>query len=102
MRGSGRVLGESALVRPGTEQSSACGIAQVAGREPSPEFAAELADTLSHFMKSLDNDMLRTLARDNLAGYTQEEMAKRNGISLPTVQRKLKLIREKWQRELRR
>jgi len=72
---------------------------ELVGREPTPEFAAEVAETLGRLMGLLDNDLLRALARDNLAGYTQQEMAERNGVSVPTVQRKLKLVREIWQRE---
>jgi DNA-directed RNA polymerase specialized sigma24 family protein len=97
-RGRGRVQGESAFARP-AELSAGPGITQVAGREPTPEFAAEVAETLGRLMGRLDNDLLRALARDNLAGYTQQEMAERNGVSVPTVQRKLKLVREIWQRE---
>ena len=98
-RGRGQTLGESAFDKPAVEASAPPGIGQVAGREPDPEFAAEVADTLRHLMQELGDDRLRALARDNLAGYSQEEMAQRNGIALPTVQRKLKLIRETWKRE---
>lgn len=97
-RGNGKVLGESAFV-PSGEFSAAPGISQVPGREPSPEFASETVETLARLMGLLENDQLRALARDNLAGYTQLEIARRNGISLPTVQRKLKMIREIWERE---
>jgi DNA-directed RNA polymerase specialized sigma24 family protein len=97
-RGRGRVLGESAIQGGDAAVSTAPGIAQIAGCEPDPHFAAEVADTLRHLMESLDDDRLRTLARENLAGFTQREMAARNGISIPTVQRKLKLIRETWKR----
>jgi len=100
-RGRSQTRGESAFERRAGEDSAAAGIGQVPGLEPSPAFAAELADLLGHLLRLLDDDMLRALARDNLAGYTQEEMAERNGIALPTVQRKLKLIREKWDREIR-
>jgi DNA-directed RNA polymerase specialized sigma24 family protein len=98
-RGQGRVHGESAF-DGSSKRSGQAGIAHVVARDPDPQFAAELADLLGHLMKLLDDDLLRSLARDNLAGYTQQEMTKRHGISLPTVQRKLKLIAEKWQRGL--
>jgi DNA-directed RNA polymerase specialized sigma24 family protein len=98
-RGRGRVHGESAFARP-ADASAGPGINQVAGREPTPEFAAEVAETLGRLMGLLENDLLRALARDNLAGYTQPEMAERHGISLPTVQRKLRLVREMWRGEI--
>lgn len=99
-RGLNKTRGESAFEKPAGEASGSPGIGQIAGREPNPAFAAALADLLAHLLKSLDDDLLQALARDNLAGYTQEEMAKRNGIALATVQRKLRLIREKWDREV--
>jgi len=99
-RGRSQTRGESVFEGPGDKRFGAGGIGQVPGLEPNPAFAAEVADLLGHLLRLLDDDMLRALARDNLAGYTQEEMAKRNGIALPTVQRKLKLIREKWDREV--
>lgn len=97
-RGKGQVRGESAFA-VSADFSAGPGINQIAGREPTPEFAAEVAETLGRLMAALKNDLLRLLARDNLAGYTQQEMVDRHGISLPTVQRKLKLIREMWNRE---
>jgi len=98
-RGRSQTRGESVFESPSGEGAATAGIGQVPGLEPNPAFAAELADMLGHLMGLLDDDMLRALARDNLAGYTQEEMAERNGIAVPTVQRKLRLIREKWNRE---
>jgi len=99
-RGGGQIRGDSAFENRAAGSSAAPGISQVPGFEPDPAFAAELADLLGHLLRLLDNDMLRALARDNLAGYTQEEMATRNGIALATVQRKLKLIRERWNLEV--
>lgn len=99
-RGRGQTRGDSAFEKQPAGSSAGPGIGQVPGCEPDPAFAAELTDMLAHLLRLLDNDMLRALARDNLAGYTQEEMATRNGIALATVQRKLKLIREKWHREV--
>ena len=99
-RGRSRTRGESAFHDQAALVSAAPGIGQVPGLEPDPAFAAELADLLGHLLRLLDNDMLRAIARDNLAGYTHEEMATRNGIALATVQRKLKLIRERWNREV--
>jgi len=98
-RGRGRVQGESALDRRPATGSVGPGMGQFAGREPSPDFAVDLADMLNHVLRGLADETLRSLVRDTLAGYTQDEMAQRHGISVPTVQRKLRLVREKWRRE---
>ena len=99
-RGGGQIRGDSAFDNQAAGSSAAHGIGQIPGFEPDPAFAVELTDLLGHFLSRLDNDMLRALVRDNMAGYTQEEMATRNGIALATVQRKLKLIRERWNLEV--
>jgi DNA-directed RNA polymerase specialized sigma24 family protein len=64
------------------------------------EQAQKRGGTLQRLMLALKDDMLKRLASDQLAGYTQEEMATRLGRALPTVQRKLRLIRDIWQQEL--
>lgn len=97
-RGGGEVLGESAL--HGAHDNDAHVMHNIVGGEPTPEFAAEFTETLQRLMLSLQDDVLRRLANDQLAGYTQDEMAQRQGIAIPTVQRKLRLIRDTWQQEL--
>ena len=97
-RGGGEVLGESALY--GAHDDDQHVLRNIVGHEPTPEFAAEFAETLQRLMLALKDDMLKRLASDQLAGYTQEEMATRLGRALPTVQRKLRLIRDIWQQEL--
>jgi DNA-directed RNA polymerase specialized sigma24 family protein len=97
-RGGGEVLGESAL--HGTHDDDAHVMHNIAGAEPTPEFAAEFTETLQRLMLALKDDLLKRLASDQLAGYTQEEMASRQEIAIATVQRKLRLIRDIWQQEL--
>ena len=97
-RGEGKVQGESVLWNVAGSRAHP-GIGEIAGLQPTPQFAAEVADNLRTLLEGLPNDLLRELARDSLAGYTQEEMAKRHHLSLPTIQRKLRLIRTQWQPE---
>ncbi|MEN9554832.1 MAG: hypothetical protein RLZZ232_1118 [Planctomycetota bacterium] len=97
-RGGGELLGESAL--HGAHDNDAHVMHNIVGGEPTPEFAAEFTETLQRLMLSLQDEVLRRLASDQLAGYTQDEMAQRQGIAIPTVQRKLRLIRDTWQQEL--
>jgi len=97
-RGYGTVRGESAFLNVMSGNSST-GISNVASREPTAEFSFDVAETLGQLMGILETDLLRALVRDSLAGYTQQEMAERNRISLPTVQRKMKMVREIWTKE---
>jgi RNA polymerase sigma factor (sigma-70 family) len=97
-RGSGLVAGESALADPLASHGRG-GIDQVAGSEPTPEFAAEMIEAVDQLFNRLDDEELRRIALRKLEGYSNEEIAREIGRSLPTVERRLKMIRETWKRE---
>jgi RNA polymerase sigma factor (sigma-70 family) len=98
-RGSGLVAGESAFVDL-QASTGAAGIDEVAGPEPTPEFAAEMVEAVDRLLDKLADDQLRQIALYKLEGYTNEEIAEKIGRSLPTVERRLRLIRETWQAEM--
>ncbi len=98
-RGSGLVAGESAFVDL-QASAGAAGIDEVAGPDPTPEFAAEMVEAVDRLFDKLADDELRQIARHKLEGYTNEEIAGKIGRSLPTVERRLRLIREMWQGEV--
>jgi len=93
-RGGGRVLGEGALA--GVVPSGEDFMAQVAGKEPTPEFAAMVADEYRRLFGSLADESLRAVALLKLEGYSNEEIAKRLDYGLRTVERKLGVIRKRW------
>ena len=90
--------GESALIGPEVSDGGA-GINGVAGREPTPEFAAEMVEAVERLFNLLDDQELQRIASMKLEGYSNEEIAVGVGCSLPTVERRLKLIRELWKTE---
>jgi RNA polymerase sigma factor (sigma-70 family) len=93
-RGGGKVRGESVFAQ--ADSSQAClGIGQIVGREPTPAFAAELADQMQHLLNRLD-DNLRRLAVLKMQGYTNQEIAEILGCALRSVERKLHGIRVLW------
>lgn len=92
-RGGGRVAGESALEGPDTDGD---GFAQLACPEPTPEFAALLADECRHRLDGLRDETLRRIALLKMEGYTDAEVAARLDCGLRTVVRKLNLIRDTW------
>jgi DNA-directed RNA polymerase specialized sigma24 family protein len=95
-RGGGKVVGESALLAdPGAEME---GLAQFLGREPSPEFAAQLAEDSRRLVEALGNPSLRLVALMRLEGHGIEEIGRRLEISPRSVERKLHLIRMTWER----
>jgi len=95
-RGAFRVRGESALAVPaagGTEG----GLDQVPGKELSPTVAALVSEAYEQLLGSLGDETLQTIARWKLEGCENREIADRVGLSLRSVERKLKVIRELWQ-----
>ena len=96
-RGGGRVLREADLLEadPGGE----AGLEQVVGAEPTPEFAAMVAEECRCRIDGLGAEDLRRIAVWKLEGYTTEEIRERLGCSLRTVTLKLALIRTLWDPE---
>src|SRR5262249_7642559 len=68
------------------------GFESFAGREPPPEFGAAVADLL----ECLPTEELRRVALAKLEGCTNDEVARRLGRSVSTVERKLQVIRVLW------
>ena len=93
----GAVLGEAGLVRPG--DSSPAGLDQFAGREPTPEFAAEMAEECRLLLGRLDSADLQAVAVWKMEGDTVPQIAARLGCALSTVERRLRLIRQIWESE---
>jgi DNA-directed RNA polymerase specialized sigma24 family protein len=89
---------EQAVKRGGAEalRDEFASIEQVVGAEPTPSFAAEIAEQCRHLIDALDID-LRPIALWKLEGYTNSEIAAKMDRSLATVERKLVLIRRTWE-----
>lgn len=98
-RGGGTLRGESVFGKADDEPAGA-GIDDVLGREPTPEFAAMVAENYQRLLDILGDDQLREVARLRLEGHSNEEIADRLQIVSRSVERKLGKIRDKWAREL--
>ena len=86
--------------RGGTpDGSEADALAALPAPEPTPQFAAEVAEECRRRLEALGDDELRGVVVDKMEGYTNEEIAARRGWSLGKVERKLRLIRKTWERE---
>ena len=66
------------------------------GREPTPAFAAQVAEEFQRLLESLGDADLRTIAVRKMEGYTTEEIAAKLRRAPRTVERKLDLIRRRW------
>ena len=83
----------------GEDDADGAGLERVVGREPTPQFAAMVADECRRLLAALDDETLRQVALLRMEGYSDEEIAARVDCSLRTVSRKLALIRKAWLRE---
>ncbi len=72
---------------------------QFVGREPSPEFAALVAEECQRLLDNLNNDELVSVAHWKMEGYTTSEIAAKLGCAPRSVERKLQLIRTIWEKE---
>jgi DNA-directed RNA polymerase specialized sigma24 family protein len=73
---------------------------QVMSREPTPEVAAEMAERVRSLLASLDDAELEAIAVWKMEGFTNDEIAARLDCAPRTVERKLRLIRCIWEKEL--
>lgn len=99
-RGGGTVRGESALLGPAGSPEAEAGLDQVIGPEPTPEFAAQLAEEYERLLASLGDPELRRIALAKMEGHTTDEIAAQLNRSPRTVERKLELIRSLWEKEM--
>jgi RNA polymerase sigma factor (sigma-70 family) len=98
-RGGGNVRGDSVFVGKDAGESSLAGFSQVIDSAPTPAFAAQAAEELQRLLKMLENDRLRQIALAKMEGYSNQEIVRRLDMSLSSVERKLRLIRQTWQDE---
>jgi RNA polymerase sigma factor (sigma-70 family) len=100
-RGGGKVRGENELADPGAGLSGARSVwDQIPSHEPTPEFAAMLAEEYQTRLLKLGKEELRRIAVLRMEGYSNEEIAEKLGCALRTVARRLELIRNVWSDEL--
>jgi DNA-directed RNA polymerase specialized sigma24 family protein len=74
-------------------------VVTIMGPEPTPAFAAQLAEEFRARLDALGNAELRAMALAKMEGYTNDEIAARLGVVERTVARRLRLIRKLWAAE---
>ena len=94
-RGGGQVVLSSSLATEdenGMEQA----MSELASPDPDPQFVVTMNDSLEHLMSLLKDEELRTIAIAKLNGESNQEIANKTHRSLPTIERRLRLIRDVW------
>lgn len=98
-RGGTELRGESIVDGPTNDQTPA-GFDQFLGEDPSPEFIVAMDEQYQVLMNALSDESQRQVAKLRMDGFTNEEISKRLEISVRSVERKLKLVRDTWEHEL--
>jgi DNA-directed RNA polymerase specialized sigma24 family protein len=78
------------------------GFDRVAGNAPDPGFEAAMAEACQRLLDLLGDEQLRHIAVWRMEGHGNAEIARRLGCVVETVERRLRLIRATWQKELDR
>jgi DNA-directed RNA polymerase specialized sigma24 family protein len=91
-RGGGRRAAEEGAGGPGLEQ--------LLSREPSPAFAAQMADEIRRLLGLLADPELQAIALYKMEGHGVEEIAAKVGYAPRSIKRKLQLIRSRWEKEM--
>lgn len=90
-----QVKRQQAKKRSSAAEQAVPDIAQLVGAEPTPQFAAEVAEQVEQLLGLLDEE-LRTVATMKLEGFTNTEIAQRIGVVERSIERKLARIRVEW------
>lgn len=98
-RGAGDVRGDSVFLAL-DEDGRPAAFDQLVGDEPTPAFLAAMNEEHERLLGQLRDDTLRKVAVWRMEGYTNAEIAEKLSVAPGTVERKLRLIRNRWSREL--
>ena len=75
---------------------AALDLEQVIGREPTPEFTAQVVEECERLLGSLNDPTLQSVALWKMEGYTTPEIAAKLDCVPRSVERKLQAIRRLW------
>lgn len=89
-----RLGGQSRILRPADDPTLR--LESIVGPEPSPAFAAQVAEEYRRLLGILGDDILRWVAVLRMEGYSIAEIAAEIRKTPRTIERKLRLIRDIW------
>jgi DNA-directed RNA polymerase specialized sigma24 family protein len=99
LRDEGRQKRRGGRVSLDAGRDDAALLQQVLSREPTPAFAAEVAEQYERLLALLNHPELSRVAGLKMEGYTNDEIAARLHCTKRTVQRRLRIIRGRWEKE---
>jgi RNA polymerase sigma factor (sigma-70 family) len=95
-RGGERKVGEFRPLDGGDDDVGSDPLDRLLGSEPTPEFAAMVAEERRRLRDALGDASLCQVLDLRLEGYTREEIAVEMGCAVATVKRRLDTIRQIW------
>ena len=99
-RGGGDVRGDSAVMSRENGGRAPGGFDRLTSETPAPDFAAVMADQTRQLLTALPDETAQRVAALKIEGFTHQEIADKLKVNTRTVERRLKQIRELWQRIL--
>jgi RNA polymerase sigma factor (sigma-70 family) len=75
------------------------GLDQLVSHNPPAELVTMLSDSLDRLFSLIPDGELRSMVLYKLEGFTNAEIAAKTGRSRPTIERRLRLIRDIWRQE---
>ena len=94
----GRVYAASALEKDDGEAGAL--FTNMLSGEPEPALVVEAAEECRRLLAGLEDEQLRQVALGRVEGFSNEEIAAKLGRAVATVERKLALIRRRWEKEV--
>jgi DNA-directed RNA polymerase specialized sigma24 family protein len=73
---------------------------EILSEEPTPEFAAQAVDECHRLMSLLGDKELEAVALLKMEGFSVAEIGQKLGYGARSIQRKLRMIRGRWQKEI--
>jgi DNA-directed RNA polymerase specialized sigma24 family protein len=101
-RGGGRAHSASVSADTPYSRTDEPSIDQIAGREPTPDFAAQVAEEFHRLLAMLKDRSLEAVAVAKMEGYSNKEISTSLNCAPRSVERKLAVIRSIWQKEMAR
>lgn len=91
----------SGAIRQADNPQERVELEKVLGHEPDPDFAVEATEECQRLLELLKKQELKDVALWKMEGFTNQEIAEKLCCSPRTVERKLELIRDIWERQAR-
>jgi DNA-directed RNA polymerase specialized sigma24 family protein len=89
-----------AMAGEGESRTGRARLEEILSREPTPAFAAEVADECRRLLRRLGDPELETVALLRMEGYTTNEIAEKLNRAPRSVRRKVQLIQDLWEKEV--